>query len=109
MDQHLQQMVVTIFCTILASSGFWAFIQHKLEKKSISSRLLIGIGHDRIMYLANQYLSRGDWITTDEYENLRQYLYEPYIEAGGNGACKRIMQEVDNRLRIVSSPPHQTF
>lgn len=42
--------------------------------------------------------SRG-YITQDEYENLRVYLYEPYAKLGGNGSAKRIMQEVD-RLPI---------
>lgn len=32
--------------------------------------------------------------TRDEYENLNDYLYEPYAAAGGNGSAKRVMEEV---------------
>lgn len=99
------QMVVTIVTSVLASSGFWAFLQKYFDKNDTNRKLLIGIGHDRIMFLATQYLERGDWITTDEYENLHDYLYQPYIDNGGNGSAKRIMAEVDSRLRIVKYPP----
>ena len=35
--------------------------------------MLIGLGHDRIMYLGKQYIARG-WLTADEYENLNNKL-----------------------------------
>ena len=35
------------------------------------------------------------YITQDEYENLYEYLYSPYIKMGGNGSAKRVMQEVE--------------
>jgi hypothetical protein len=60
--------------------------------------MLIGLGHDRIMYLGMRYIDRG-WITRDEYENLNTYLYEPYKNLGGNGSALRVMQEV-NKLPI---------
>ena len=96
--------LVTIVVAVFASGGFWAFIQKYFDKNDASRKLLIGIGHDRIMFLATQYLQRGDWITVDEYENLHDYLYQPYVDNGGNGAAKRIMSEVD-KLRIVKEPP----
>ena len=49
----------------------------------------------RFLYGVICYIERG-WITQDEYENLNDYLYKPYFKMGGNGAAKRIMQEVDN-------------
>ena len=52
--------------------------------------MLIGLGHDRIMFLGMTYIDRG-YITKDEYEN----LYKPYEKLGGNGSAKRIMAEVD--------------
>lgn len=45
--------------------------------------MLIGLAHDRIVYLGMLYIERG-CITQEEYEKL-----------GGNGSAKRIMQEVD--------------
>ena len=46
------------------------------------------------MYLGMSYIDQG-YVTQDEYENLRVYLYEPYERMGGNGSANRIMQEVD--------------
>lgn len=94
-------MVVTIVTSVLASSGFWAFLQKHFDKNDATKRLLIGIGHDRIMHLGMQYIQRGS-ITTDEYENLHDYLYLPYKENGGNGSAERIMEEV-KRLPITPS------
>ena len=89
------QIALTIFSSVLASSGLWAYILKKLEKKDTKTKMLIGLGHDRIMYLGMCYIDRG-WITRDEYENLYEYLYKPYELLGGNGSAKRIMKEVEN-------------
>ena len=97
------QTLVTIVCAVLASSGFWAWLQKKDDKKSLQSQMLIGLAHDRIVYLGMEYIERG-WITKDEYENLNDYLYEPYKALGGNGSAKRIMEGV-NRIKIVAVPP----
>lgn len=93
MEQWLQT-VITVVCTVLASSGFWAFLMKHSDKNDAKTKLLIGIAHDRIIWLGKSYISRG-WITPDEYENLHDYLYAPYKENGGNGSAKRIMDEVD--------------
>lgn len=95
------QMVVTIVCSVMASSGFWAYVQKRTEKNDNKTKLLIGIAHDRIVWLGMQYIKRGS-ITRDEYENLHDYLYVPYEAEGGNGSAKRIMQEV-NKLPISVS------
>jgi hypothetical protein len=94
------QMLVTIVCSVLASSGFWSYIQKKTEKTDVKTKMLKGLGHDRIMSLGMYYLDRKDengeaYITKDEYENLHDYLYQPYSEMGGNGSAERIMKEVD--------------
>lgn len=99
----LTQMLITIACSVIASSGFWACMQSRLEKRDIKTEMLIGLAHDRIVYLGLWYLERGMWITQDEYENLNDYLYKPYEKMNGNGTAKKIMQEV-NKLRIVKSP-----
>ncbi len=102
------QTVLTILGAVLASSGFWAFIQEKDKRKaaknkqtSVESQMLIGLAHDRIIYLGMVYIERG-YITQDEYENLYEYLYKPYEKLGGNGSAKRIMIEV-NQLPIHKS------
>lgn len=95
------QLLLTVFSSVLASSGLWAYMTKRLEKKDVKTEMLIGLGHDRIMYLGMSYVERG-WITSDEYENLYEYLYKPYEKMGGNGSAKRIMHEVD-RLPIHKS------
>jgi len=101
--ETVNQMLITVMCSVIASSGFWAYCQSKLEKKDIKTEMLIGLAHDRIVYLGLCYLERGSWITQDEYENLNDYLYKPYEKMNGNGTANKIMQEV-NKLRIVKSP-----
>lgn len=88
------QMTVTIVSSVLASSGLWAYLSRKSEQKDVKTEMLVGLAHDRIMYLGMQYIKRG-WITSDEYENLKDYLYTPYHRMGGNGSASRIMKEVD--------------
>lgn len=87
------QTAATILITMLGSAGFWGFLNVRWEKKSAKTRLLVGIAHDRIVFLGMKYVERGS-ITRDEYENLNDYLYEPYADAGGNGSAKRVMEEV---------------
>lgn len=87
-------MIVTIVCSVLASSGFWAYIQKRGDKNDLRTQMLIGLGHDRIIYLGMSYIERG-WITQDEYENLYDYWYKPYEQMGGNGSAKKVMDEVD--------------
>lgn len=96
------QVIITIFASVMASSGLWAYLQKRSEKKDVKTELLIGLAHDRIMFLGMSYIERG-YITQDEYENLYNYLYKPYEKMGGNGSAKRVMQEVD-RLPIRSKP-----
>lgn len=93
-----QQMLLTIITSVMASSGLWAYITRMLDKRDVKTSMLIGLAHDRIQHLGMYYIERG-WITHDEYENLKVYLYEPYEKMGGNGSAKKIMQEVE-RLPI---------
>lgn len=87
------QMIVTVVCSVVASSGFWAFMQSRATKNDANTKLLVGLAHDRICYLGLKYIERG-YITQDEYENLNDYLYVPYRERGGNGSAQRVMETV---------------
>lgn len=103
--EEYTQIILTIIGSVMASSGFWAYMTKKSDKSTCMTQMLIGLGHDRIVSLGMKYLERGDWITQDEYENLHEYLYKPYSKLGGNGSAERIMEEVKARLRIVKQPP----
>ena len=90
----MTDIIITIVCTLFGSAGLWAFLSKLLDRRSLHTQMLIGLGHDRIVELGMQYISRG-YITRDEYENLHDYLYKPYEKMGGNGSAKKIMQEVE--------------
>lgn len=95
------QIIASIVISAIASSGLWAFIQKKMDKKDAKTQLLVGMAHDRIICLGMTYIERGH-ITQDEYENLIRYLYEPYAALVENGSAKRIVNEV-NKLPIYKS------
>lgn len=85
--------IVSVATALIASSGLWAYLQTKDTRKDASVQLLLGLAHDRIIYLGMNYIDRG-WITKDEYEDLMKYLYAPYQTFGGNGLAEKIMNEV---------------
>lgn len=89
-----QQILLTVFSSVLASSGLWAYITKRLEKKDVKAQMLLGLAHDRILALGMSYIERG-FITQDEYENLHDYLFVPYEKMGGNGSAKKVMNEVE--------------
>jgi len=91
---NLITILVPIILALITSSGFWLFIESRIKKSSYQTQLLIGLAHDRIVYLGMSYIHRG-WITKDEYENLDTYLYKPYKALKGNGSVERIMKEID--------------
>ena len=105
MNEVLKTILI-ILGSVFASSGFWAYINSYRRKDTAERRLLKGLAHDRILYLANQYLQRGDWITVDEYENLHDYLFIPYTACNGNGTAEKLMIEVKAKLRIVRETPY---
>jgi len=92
------QIIITALTAILASSGFWAFINRKKSDQTLTRKLLIGLAHDRIVTMSLRYIRRG-CITQEEHENLFIFLYEPYKDLGGNGSVLRLIDEV-NKLPI---------
>ena len=128
--EQIVNLIVSVVVQMLACGGFWTFVIKKYETNSAKNKLLLGLAHDRIMSLGNKYIVRGDisrdysvdekrsalfmelrggccgvqriWeITSDEFENLNDYLYEPYIAMNGNGSAKKIMEDV-KKLKIVN-------
>lgn len=91
------EIVITIVCSVFASTGFWAFVtaimQNREKKVSVEGKMLRGLAHDRICNLGEEYIKQG-YISKDDYENLHDYLFLSYEELGGNGTAKRIMDEV---------------
>lgn len=89
---------------ILGSTGLWEaikliinhFIQKsdkKSDKLSLEQSALLGLLHDRLFALLNDYLGRES-LTVEEYSNLKA-MYEPYVALGGNGTIKRMFDQVE--------------
>ena len=93
MSPHTIEMMITIIVSVLGSSGLWAIVSKWLDGKDAKTQMILGLGHDRIIYLCEQYIKRG-YLSHDEYENLYEYLYKPYKNMGGNGTAERLMDEV---------------
>lgn len=89
------QLMVAVFTAVLASTGFWTYVQRKDTTRTMTNKLLLGLAYDKIVDMGMRYIERG-WITKDEYEDYRKYLYEPYKALGGNGVTERIVAEVAN-------------
>lgn len=101
--------IITVVGTVVASGGFWAWLQKKSILKSAQTQLLLGLAHDRIIHLGMSYLQEGS-ITKDQYEDLEKYLYVPYSAFGGNGLAEKVMTDVKllpmsgvtkTRIRVV--------
>lgn len=92
------QIVITALTAIIASSGFWAFINRKRDNTTYTRKLLIGLAHDRIVTLCLKYIRRG-CVTQEEHENLITFLANPYLKMGGNGSVLRLIELV-NKLPI---------
>lgn len=101
---NVHELILTIFLATLGSSGLWTlvlyFVQRKDKKRDKEdeelcnqSQMLLGLGHDRIVYLGKKYIEKGS-VTDAEFENLNKYLYEPYLKLGGNGTAEKIMNDV---------------
>lgn len=95
--------LLTIILAIFGCSGFWALVQaivaHFLSKKSNENKALIGLLHDRIYALCNQYIEQ-DFVTANQYKNLMA-LYEPYKALGGNSTAAFLKEQVDKLERKV--------
>lgn len=102
----IETMLVTIIGAVFASSGLWTLILYLVQRKDKKkdkedevlkqqSDMLLGLGHDRIIYLGAKYIEEGS-ISEDQFENLNKYLYEPYKKLGGNGTAEKIMEDVRN-------------
>lgn len=90
--------IIAIISGIFGLSNLAMFLIQRYDQKHSKDRpeyqMILGLGHDIIVTKGEQYIKRG-CITKDEYENLNEYLYQPYLKMGGNGTAKKIMSEIE--------------
>lgn len=91
---------ITILLAFVGSAGFWGFLEARRKKNDANTRLLVGMAHDRIVYLGMKYIERG-YITRDEYENLNDYLYEPYAVLAEMALQRELWRKYANYRCII--------
>lgn len=68
----------------------------ELEQKTENvTNICIGLAYDRIIHVGEKYLKQG-FITVDQREDFRKYLWQPYHNAGGNGSGDAMMKALDD-------------
>lgn len=107
---YTTMMLITAIITAITSSGFTSIVLYLIQRRdkkrelealnnSAESRMILGLGHDKIVYLTDKFVRRGA-ISLIEKRNL-EYLYLPYTRLGGNGDCK-IGYDACQDLPVVS-------
>jgi hypothetical protein len=89
----LQAFLAVLGGFLAASGSFWVYLRHRYEHRDYIEKLIMGLAHDKILYLGILYLEKG-FVTQDEYSDLMKYFWEPYRELGGDGSAERIMNMV---------------
>lgn len=110
MNPETQIIVFTALLSAVTSSGVMSLLVYLLQRhdrkkekeeanNSAESKMLLGLGHDKIVHLTDKFIRRGA-ITLKEKRNL-QFLCEPYFALGGNGDAK-IGNDACEKLPIIS-------
>lgn len=114
----MSETVITICATLLASSGFWVFLQNAISRvtkrddkireivreetqdirnKTVEWELIgqavMGTKHNELVSACMTYLERG-YITPAELDDLDKYIYQPYKNLDGNGTGEKLMADV---------------
>lgn len=101
----LKTIVLPVILAVIASGGFWTFLEKCRGTKRAEHDLLMGMARNMMMDQATKYLNRGNWITRVEYDNLVKYMYTPYAKAHGNHGMDKVIADIDTKLKIVNEPP----
>lgn len=98
------EFVIAIIAAVFASTGLWQFILYKIQRRDKKSdamtKLMLGIAHSYIMEQSANFINRG-YITKDEYGDFMKYLYNPYLELGGDGTAEKVVEEKVKHLDIL--------
>lgn len=107
MSEQIITTIITVLCSLFASSGFWAFVQYRAQKKDDKednmANMVRGLAHEHIVDIGREFIKRG-YITLEEFNEFTKYLYEPYSKLGGNGLAKKIYDEVASLPIIIQDP-----
>lgn len=73
-------------------------IKQNQESISVIADGVVGMMHNTIIHITDPILERGA-VTYDELDTI-ETLYKPYSNLGGNGACKRRVEDVNKLPKI---------
>lgn len=108
MGDEMLTAAIAVVGSVVASSGFWAWIQRKDSTKSATKALLLGLAHDKIISQGYVYIERG-WLSKDEYDDYMRYFVKPYSTFGGNGMAEKVVADVErlpmHRKPVVATGP----
>lgn len=97
------ELILSLIGAVFASTGFWSLISYHIQKRDRSkdalTRLMLGLAHDRIIEQAVRFEKQG-YITEDQYSDFKKYLYDPYIELGGDGSAERVYEDKVKKMPI---------
>lgn len=92
-------LVLAIIGMFIASGGFWAFITNLVNEKSKSKKAerkaLLGLLHEKLVERGAHYIDQG-YITHQDYNDFKKYIYDPYKGLSGNGTGDKVMSEIDD-------------
>lgn len=107
MDSAVEALIAALAAFLTSAVGFLSYLKSRMYKHDEDRRLMItllmGLAQDRLIHQGMAFIERG-WVTSEEYQDLRRYLYEPYHNLGGNGTVERIMHAVE-RLPFKAAEP----
>lgn len=97
------ELILAIITAAFASTGFWSFIMYKIQRrdkhKDAMTMIMLGLAHEKIMELGTKYINQG-FILEDDYKDFMKYLYNPYIELGGDGTAEKFVEGQVKKLDI---------
>lgn len=98
----MNDILLAIVVAVFGSTGLWTLINnlinaHIERKKAVQKNpmqdMVLGLGYDRIVHVCNKYIDQG-WIDQNTLRDINKYLYQPYIELGGNGTAEMLFDKV---------------
>lgn len=99
------QTLLTILGTILASSGFWAYIQERSKRKAaenkhnnLETQMLIGLAHDRIKVGSASDIQSGDTVKTFS----KDYKTVTTVYANGNQLVKTFSDDMKTITSVLT-------
>lgn len=98
------QIIITIITSIFASGGFQAFLTSSMTRRDAvkaescmdakaEKQALLGLLHQELLREYNAYVYKGS-ISIQEYEDLKKYVYDPYVALDGNGTGEMMMDRL---------------